>query len=316
MKKAIVCGGAGFIGHHLCKRLKDEGYYVISLDIKKPEFSYKNIWDEFNIHDCSTGINEFVNNNSIDEVYQLAADMGGAGYIFTGENDAAVMSHSAQINIQVLNSCVNKIGKIFYSSSACIYPKYNQEDPLNPKCSEDSAYPAAPDSEYGWEKLFSERLYAAFAKNFGLKIAVARFHNIYGPECTYQGGKEKAVLALCRKVLHATDHIEVWGPGSQTRSFLYINDCIDGVRTLMNSKVQQPLNIGSEEMITINGLATKIMKITNKNLEIRNISGPVGVNGRNSDNKLVEKLISWKPKHSLDQGLEKTINWLKSILVN
>ena len=316
MKKAIVCGGAGFIGHHLCKRLKDEGYYVISLDIKSPEFTYNNIWDEFHIHDCSTDISEFINNHNIDEVYQLAADMGGAGYIFTGENDAAVMSHSAQINIQVLNSCVNKIGKIFYSSSACIYPKYDQEDPLNPKCSEESAYPAAPDSEYGWEKLFSERLYAAFAKNFGLKIAVARFHNIYGPECTYQGGKEKAVLALCRKVLQATDHIEVWGTGNQTRSFLFIDDCLDGIRKLMNSEVQQPLNIGSEEMVTINKLATKIMKITNKNLEIRNISGPVGVNGRNSDNKLVEKLIGWKPKHSLDQGLEKTIKWLKPILVN
>jgi len=256
------------------------------------------------IHDCSTGISEFVNNNNIDEVYQLAADMGGAGYIFTGENDAAVMSHSAQINIQVLNSCVNKIEKIFYSSSACIYPKYNQEDPLNPKCSEDSAYPAAPDSEYGWEKLFSERLYAAFAKNFGLKIAVARFHNIYGPECTYQGGKEKAVLALCRKVLQAADHIEVWGRGNQTRSFLYIDDCLDGVRGLMNSEVQQPLNIGSEEMITINGLATKIMKITNKNLEIRNISGPVGVNGRNSGGECTQFGLHFQGGQHALQGVK------------
>ena len=315
MKKAIVCGGAGFIGHHLCKRLKDEGYYVISLDIKNPEFKYKNVWDEFRIHDCSLGISEFVKAHDIDEVYQLAADMGGAGYIFTGENDAAIMSHSALINIQVLQSSYNKIGKIFYSSSACIYPKYNQEDPNNPKCSEESAYPAAPDSEYGWEKLFSERLYSSYAKNFKLNIAIGRFHNIYGPECTYKGGKEKAVLALCRKVLQSESSIEVWGSGSQTRSFLYIDDCLDGIRMLMNSECKSPLNIGSEEMITINNLARKIMNITGKNLEIKNIAGPVGVNGRNSDNKLIRESIGWQPKHTLEEGLEKTIKWLKSELI-
>lgn len=313
MKKAIVCGGAGFIGHHLCKRLKDEGYFVISLDIKLPEFSYNTIWDEFHLHDCSTGIDKFLNNN-VDEVYQLAADMGGAGYIFTGENDAAIMSHSALINIKVLQSCIKKVGKIFYSSSACIYPKYNQEDPNNPKCSEESAYPAAPDSEYGWEKLFSERLYLSHAKNLGMNVAIGRFHNIYGPECTYKGGKEKAVLALCRKVLESNNCIEVWGTGKQTRSFLYIDDCIDGIRMLMNSDLKMPLNIGSEEMITINNLALKIMKIAGKNLKINNISGPVGVNGRNSDNKLIESYLGWKPKHNLDQGLEKTINWLKSVI--
>ena len=312
MKRAIVCGGAGFIGHHLARRLRDEGYYVTVLDIKNPEFCKKeNFCNEFYIYDCSLGIVPFLNSD-VDEVYQLAADMGGAGYIFTGINDAAIMSHSALINIQVLNSCLNNVGKIFYSSSACIYPKYNQEDPLNPNCSEDSVYPAAPDSEYGWEKIFSERLYSAFNRNFKLPIAIGRFHNIYGTECSYDGGKEKVVMALCRKVLSNSKEIEVWGSGNQTRSFLYINDCLDGIRSLMNSAVTQPLNIGSEEMISINGLAEKIMRIAGKNLKIKNIDGPVGVNGRNSDNKLVGELLGWKPKYDLDSGIVLSLNWLKS----
>lgn len=311
MKKAIVCGGGGFIGHHLCRRLRDEGKYVIGLDTKNPEFCTPDSFcNEFHLHDCSQGIAKFVA-DGVDEVYQLAADMGGAGYIFTGENDADVMSHSAMINIAVLNSCVGKIGKIFYSSSACIYPEFNQMDPDNPNCKEDSAYPAQPDSEYGWEKLFSERLYLAFNRNYKLPVAIGRFHNVYGTECTYNNGKEKVVLATCRKVLESTDKIQVWGSGNQTRSFLYIDDCLDGIQAVMQSEHVRPFNIGSEEKISINNLVKKVMKMSGKDLTIENIPGPLGVNGRNSDNTLVTSMTGWQPRYTLDSGIALTLEWLK-----
>jgi GDP-D-mannose 3',5'-epimerase len=251
----------------------------------------------------------------IDEVYQLAADMGGAGYIFTGVNDAAVMHNSATINLNVAElSHQLRIQKIFYSSSACMYPAYNQTDPDNPKCSEDSAYPAAPDSEYGWEKLFSERLYLAYHRNHNLQVRVARFHNIYGPEGTYKGGKEKAPAALCRKVAEVDDdgYIEVWGDGKQTRSFLFIDDCVDAVLMLMESDFIGPVNIGSEEMVSINELAEIIFKISGKKLYVKNIEGPEGVRGRNSDNALIREKLGWKPKFDLKGGLRKTYAWINS----
>ena len=311
MKKAIVCGGGGFIGHHLSRRLREEGKYVISVDTKNPEFcSTDTFCDEFHLHDCSKGLSQFVA-DGVDEVYQLAADMGGAGYIFTGENDADVMSHSAMINIAVLNSCVGKIGKIFYSSSACIYPEFNQMDPDNPNCQEDSAYPAQPDSEYGWEKLFSERLFLAYNRNYKLPVAIGRFHNVYGTECTYNNGKEKVVLATCRKVLESSDKIKVWGSGNQTRSFLYIDDCLDGIAAVMKSNHVRPFNIGSEEKISINNLVNKVMSLVGKKLEIENIPGPLGVNGRNSDNTLITSLTGWQPKYDLDKGIFLTLEWLK-----
>jgi nucleoside-diphosphate-sugar epimerase len=249
----------------------------------------------------------------IDEVYQLAADMGGAGYIFTGEHDAEVMHNSATINLNTLEfGCRAGVKKFFYSSSACIYPEYNQLDPDNPKCSEESAYPAAPDSEYGWEKLFSERLYLAYMRNYGVQVRVARFHNIFGPEGTWAGGKEKAPAALCRKIAEAPEggEIEIWGDGLQTRSFLYIDECLEGVRRLMESSFTGPVNIGSEEMVTINRLAELIMEIAGKQLRIRHIPGPLGVRGRNSDNHLIAEKLNWKPSRSLREGLEKTYDWI------
>lgn len=316
MKKAIVCGGAGFIGHHLSRRLMENGYYVICLDIKNPDFCKPSSFcHEFYIHDCSLGLDAYLKRD-IDEVYQLAADMGGAGYIFSGKYDADIMANSSLINIQVLKSCLGKIGKIFYSSSACVYPEYNQKDPENPVCSEDSVYPAQPDSEYGWEKLFSERLYMSFSRNHNLPVAIARFHNVYGPECVFDNGKEKAVLATCRKVIQQNHEIEVWGTGSQTRSFLYIDDCVDGIKSLMESSYAEPLNVGSAEKISIDELTEKVIKISGKNLAIKHIVGPVGVNGRNSDNRLVTKITGWTPKYNLDHGLEITYNWLKNYLKN
>jgi nucleoside-diphosphate-sugar epimerase len=249
----------------------------------------------------------------MEQVYQLAADMGGAGYIFTGEHDAAVMHNSATINLNALESGrLAGVKRIFYSSSACIYPERNQLDPNNPDCSEDSAYPAAPDSEYGWEKLFSERLYLSYMRNYGIEVRIARFHNIFGPEGTWEGGKEKAPAAVCRKVAEAPEHgsIDIWGDGQQTRSFLYIDECLDGVRRLMDSDFTGPVNIGSEEMITINNLAKMAMEIADKPLRISNIPGPTGVRGRRSDNRMVRERIGWAPSQPLRTGLEKTFAWI------
>lgn len=315
MKKALVLGGGGFIGSHLVKQLKDEGYWVRVVDLKYPEFS-KSPADSFIKGDLRLqSVCDQAFDIQFDEVYQLAADMGGAGYIFTGENDANIMHNSALINLNVVERChKTKVGKVFYSSSACMYPAYNQEDPDNPKCSEESAYPAAPDSEYGWEKLFSERLFLAFAKNYGMHVRVARFHNIFGPEGTWRGGKEKAPAALCRKVAEAKNNtsIEVWGDGKQTRSFLFIDECIEAVRKMMNSDFQGPVNIGSEEMISINDLAKMVIEISGKDIMIKNVPGPVGVRGRNSDNKLYYSKVGWQPSQPLIDGIKKTYKWIDS----
>jgi len=317
MKTVLVCGAGGFIGSHLVKRLKSEGYWVRGVDLKLPEFSETSV-DDFVVADLRDPriVDQVMQLESgLDEVYQLAADMGGAGYIFTGDHDADVMHNSATINLNIAHTAskLKITPKIFYSSSACIYPAYNQEDPENPLCSESSAYPAAPDSEYGWEKLFSERLYFSFARNYGLKVRVARFHNIFGPEGTWQGGKEKAPAALCRKVAEAKegDTIQVWGPGVQTRSFLYVDECVEGVRRLMDSTFEGPVNIGSEEMISINEFAKMIIEVSSKDLKIKNVEGPAGVMGRNSDNRLIEEKLGWKPSLSLRQGIEKTYAWIE-----
>src|SRR5688572_6878850 len=308
MKTALVCGGGGFIGGHLINRLKKEGYFVRGADLKENEYGNDKA-DEFIIGDLRDPYVAEKVVQGVNEVYQLAADMGGAGYIFTGDHDAAVMHNSALCNLNVLDAA-EKAGaqKIFYSSSACMYPEYNQLDPDNPKCSEDSAYPAAPDSEYGWEKLFSERLYFAYQRNTKIKVKVARFHNIFGPQGTWTGGKEKAPAALCRKVAEANDdgQIEIWGDGEQTRSFLYIDECLEGVRHLMDSDFVGPVNIGSEEMVTINQLASMIMQIAGKDLRIAHIPGPLGVRGRNSDNRLIREKLQWAPSQPLRRGLEKT----------
>jgi GDP-D-mannose 3', 5'-epimerase len=312
VKRILVNGAGGFIGGHMVKRLKSEGHWVRAADIKRHEFSSLPA-DEFVQVDLSDQESMASVVEGIDEIYQFAADMGGAGYIFTGEHDADVMHNSATINLNTLHFGLRAgVKKFFYSSSACIYPEYNQLDPLNPKCSEESAYPAAPDSEYGWEKLFSERLYLSYMRNYGVAVRIARFHNIFGPEGTWTGGKEKAPAAICRKVAETDDgdEIEIWGDGEQTRSFLFIDECIEGVRRLMNSEFTGPVNIGSEEMVTINQLATTVMQIAGKRLSIRHISGPLGVRGRNSDNRLIAEKLSWKPTRSLREGLEKTYRWV------
>lgn len=317
MPTAIVLGAGGFIGSHLVKRLKKEGYRVLGVDLKHPEFA-PSLADEFIVGDLRR--QEFclkVIDKPVDEVYQLAADMGGAGYIFTGDNDANVMHNSGSINLNVLEQCrLQKVGKIFYSSSACIYPAYNQEDPDNPKCSEDSAYPAHPDSEYGWEKLFSERLYLAYARNYDMQVRIARFHNIFGEEGTWRGGREKAPAAICRKVAETPDGgtMEMWGDGKQTRSFLHIDECLEGVRRLMQSDFSGPVNIGSEEMVTINKLAEMAMSIAGKKLSIKHIKGPLGVRGRNSDNRLIRQKLNWAPSAPLSQGLERTYKWIETQL--
>lgn len=314
MKKMLVCGAGGFIGSHLVKRLKKEGFWVRGVDLKYPEFSETEA-DDFVIGDLRDPyICKHVADRRFDEVYQLAADMGGAGFVFTGDNDADIMHNSALINLNMLEACYKRnIKRIFYSSSACIYPTYNQADPDNPKCSEDSAYPAAPDSEYGWEKLFGERLYLAFYRNYGIEVRIVRYHNIFGPEGTWQGGREKAPAALCRKIAMAKNggEIELWGDGKQTRSFLYVNECLEGTIRLTRSDWTGPVNIGSEEMITINQLARIIMDIAGKKLSIKHIPGPLGVRGRNSDNKLIFKKLGWKPSKPLKEGLKITYRWIK-----
>jgi GDP-D-mannose 3',5'-epimerase len=315
VKTALVCGAGGFIGSHLVKRLKKEKFWVRGVDLKYPEFG-DTAADDFVVGDLR---DQYLCRNVIDtrfdEVYQLAADMGGAGFVFTEENDADIMHNSGIINLNILDACHKRNNKrIFYSSSACVYPEYNQMDPHNPKCSEDSTYPAAPDSEYGWEKLFSERLYLAYQKNHGIQVRVARYHNIFGPEGTWFGGREKAPAAMCRKVAMTPDkgEIEMWGDGKQTRSFLYIDECLEGSLRLMRSNWSGPVNIGSEEMVTINRLADMVMKIAGKKLTIKHIPGPLGVRGRNSDNRLIHEKLRWKPSWPLKKGMEITYKWVKA----
>ena len=328
MKKAVVMGAGGFIGSHMVKRLKSEGYWVRGVDLKHTEFT-KTEADDFVIGDLRDPIVvENVIDKDMDLLYQFAADMGGAGYIFVGDNDANVMHNSALINLNTAHESVKKgVKKIFYSSSACMYPAYNQTDPDNPMCSEDSAYPAEPDSEYGWEKLFSERLFKAFERNYGLNVRIGRFHNIFGPEGTWDGGKEKAPAAMCRKAAKCKegDSLEVWGDGLQTRSFLYIDECIEAVQKLMESNFTEPINIGSEEMVSINQLAQIAIDLSEKNITINNLEGeafkakyghevPMGVRGRNSDNKLFRDNIGWEPNYPLSKGMEHTFRWIQSQL--
>lgn len=314
MKRALVNGAGGFIGSHLVRRLREEGFWVRGVDLKRPEFSESSA-HEFILGDLRDYAVAARAVEGVDDVYQLAADMGGAGYIFTGEHDACVMHNSATINLNTVEAG-RKAGvkRFFYSSSACIYPEYNQKDPDHPVCSEESAYPAAPDSEYGWEKLFSERLYLSYARNYGIEVHIARFHNIFGPEGTWYGGREKAPAAICRKVADTPEHgeIEIWGDGLQTRSFLYIDECLEGIRRLMESSFQGPVNVGSEEMVTINHLAEVAMKIAGKRLSIRHIPGPLGVRGRNSDNRLIAKELGWAPRQPLEEGMAATYRWVES----
>lgn len=331
-KTALVLGAGGFIGSHMVRRLKQEGYWVRGVDLKYPEFS-DSAADHFVLRDLrsSRDVAELIGyagcnrnpyetfarefDHQFDEIYQFAADMGGAGYIFTGAHDADIMHNSASINLNVLDAVVkhadNDRPRIFYSSSACIYPEHNQLDPNNPNCEESSAYPAMPDSEYGWEKLFSERLYLAYARNYGIEVCIARFHNIYGPEGTWRGGREKAPAAICRKVAESTGTIDIWGDGLQTRSFLYIDECIEAVRRFMQSGFEGPVNIGSDEMVTINQLVAMASKHAGKTIHINHIPGPLGVRGRNSDNTLIRQKLDWVPNYPLAQGIANTYDWIK-----
>ena len=326
MKTALVLGAGGFIGSHLVKRLKSEGYWVRGVDLKSPDFSPSEA-DEFIVGDlrnpslvskvlyAPNQLSEQDNENSFDEVYQLAADMGGAGYINTGDNDAEVVHNSMLINLNVVREASKKsIKKIFYASSACVYNEHNQLEPENPICTENSVYPAYPDSEYGWEKLFSERLYATYNRNHGLDIRVARFHNVFGPEGTFYGGKEKAPAAICRKVADSLmdEEIEVWGDGLQTRSFLYIDEAIEGVRRLMESNYIEPINIGSDHIISMNDLTKLVIELADKRAGIKNIPGPQGVRGRTSDNTLIKEKLGWAPTQPLSDGLKKTYKWIQS----
>lgn len=319
MKTALVCGAGGFIGNHLVKRLKREGFWVRGVDLKYPEYD-ETVADDFIVGDLrDMDTCREVIDRRFDEIYQLAADMGGAGYIFTGENDAHIMHNSATINLNMLEAASKRNCRhIFYSSSACIYPDHNQKDPLAPITAEASAYPANPDSEYGWEKLFSERLYLAYGRNFGMRVRVARYHNIFGPLGTWTGGKEKAPAAMCRKVAEAKNGgaIEMWGDGEQTRSFLYVDECLEGSLRLARSELTGPFNVGSEEMVTINQLATLAMDIAGKKLDLVHIPGPLGVRGRNSDNRLIRQSLGWAPSQTLRAGMEKTYAWIESQVSN
>jgi len=314
MKTALVCGAGGFIGSHLVKRLKQDGFWVRGVDLKFPEFADTEA-DDFVIGDLrEQSVCRAVVDRRFQEVYQLAADMGGAGYIFTGDNDADIMHNSATINLNLVDACMKRnIRNVFYSSSACMYPEHNQLDPNNPNCAEDSAYPAAPDSEYGWEKLFSERLFLAYNRNHSMHNRVARYHNIFGPEGTWTGGKEKAPAAICRKIaeVKSGDSIEIWGDGTQTRSFLYIDECLEGTIRLTRSDFEGPVNIGSDEMVSINQLVEMIAQISGKTIKKNHIPGPLGVRGRNSDNRLIEEKLNWKPTATLKSGLEKTYEWIE-----
>jgi len=313
-KKAIVIGAGGFIGSHIAKRLKADGYWVRGVDLKAPEFSSSGC-DEFFIGDCrNPKVVDFIIDQKVDRVFQLAADMGGAGYINTGDHDADVMNNSAKINLNVLDACRQQgIEQAFFSSSACVYNEHNQMDRENPDCREETAYPAFPDSEYGWEKLFSERLYMAYNKQYGMRNRVARFHNIFGEFGTWTGGKEKAPAAICRKVAMANDGdtIDIWGDGLQTRSFLHIDDCVEGVMRLMDSDFTGPVNIGSDYLISINDLVAMVCEIAGKNLTINHIAGPQGVRGRNSNNDLIKEKLNWVPKQDLRSDIEKTYRWIE-----
>lgn len=313
MKKALVLGGGGFIGSHMVNRLKLEGFWVRAVDLKYPEFSETKA-DDFikgDLRDpniCKKSLDQ-----KFDEIYQFAADMGGAGFVFTGENDADIMHNSALINLNILETALkNDSKRIFYSSSACIYPEHNQKDSENPNCKEETAYPANPDSDYGWEKLFSERLYLAFARNYGFESRIARYHNIFGCEGTWKGGREKAPAAICRKIAAAQngDDIEIWGDGKQTRSFLYVDECIEGSIRLMRSECKVPVNIGSDEMVTINKMVDMVLAISGKKVNKLHIPGPEGVRGRNSENTLIKKELNWAPNYPLIKGLEKTYAWI------
>jgi len=336
-KTALVLGAGGFIGSHMVKRLRSEGYWVRGVDLKRPEFSETEAHEfiqgdlrDLNFVERVISFKGYLGNfyhfvasqyiDTFDEIYQFAADMGGAGFVFTGENDADIMHNSATINLNVLEAQrqlndfkgVNKT-KIFYSGSACMYPEHNQLDPDNPDCREESAYPAAPDSEYGWEKLFSERLFFAYSRNYGIPVRVARYHNIFGPEGTWEGGREKAPAAICRKVAYLPEEggsIEVWGDGLQTRSFLYIDECIEATRRMMESDFQGPVNIGSEEMVTINQLVETAAKVAGKNVEKNHIDGPLGVRGRNSNNDLIREKLGWDYSQPLEEGIRKTYDWI------
>lgn len=315
MKKALVCGAGGFIGSHMVKRLKAEGFWVRGVDLKFPRYA-ETPADDFVVGDLRDPLFcRAVIDQKFDEIYQFAADMGGAGFVFVGTHDADIMHNSATINLNVLDAARKRNNKhIFYSSSACMYPEHNQMDPDNPNCAEDSAYPANPDSEYGWEKLFSERLYLAFGRNYGMEVRVARYHNIFGIEGSWHDGREKAPAALCRKVAMAEDggEIEIWGDGLQTRSFLYVDECIEGTLRLARSNWTGPVNIGSDEMVGINQLANMVIGISGKKLSIKNIKGPVGVRGRNSDNRLIEEKLGWRPSRPLIEGLNKTYEWIEA----
>ncbi len=319
MKQALVLGGGGFIGHHLVNKLKKEGYWVRAADIKKPTYEDSNA-DDFRMGDlCSQNFCIDIIDREFNEVYQLAADMGGAGYIFTGENDASVMYNSATINLNIVEICRRKnIKNIFYSSSACVYNEFNQLDPNNPNCEESSAYPANPDSEYGWEKLFSERLYLAYNRNHKMNNKVARYHNIFGPLGAWNNGKEKSPAALCRKIAQAPNggSIEIWGDGEQTRSFLYVDECLEGTTKLLRSELSGPYNIGSDEMISINNFVDLIADIAGKTINKVHIDGPLGVRGRNSDNKLIKNELKWAPSQPLKIGIEKTYKWIEEKVSN
>lgn len=314
MRTALVLGAGGFIGSHMVNRLKSEGYWVRGVDLKMPVYS-ETTADDFIVGDLrSSQICTQAVDRKFDEIYQFAADMGGAGFVFTGENDADIMHNSALVNLNILDACVKRNCKrIFYSSSACMYPEHNQMDPNNPNCEESSAYPANPDSEYGWEKLFSERLYLAYMRNYGLDVRIARYHNIFGTLGTWDGGREKAPAAISRKIAQANDGdtIDVWGDGSQTRSFLYVDECIEGTIRLMRSNCTVPVNIGSDEMVSINQLVSIVASVAKKAIHINNIPGPVGVAGRNSDNRLIHQELGWKPSWSLSDGISLTYRWIE-----